>query len=186
MYTINENINNTIIVKNSKFITLLIKLDKSSNIKEIINDLKIKYPKATHYTYAYRFDKNNYGYSDDKEPTNTAGLPTYNVLEKKDLINVLAVTIRYFGGIKLGAAGLVRAYTKSISTLLNNINLKEVELYYLVELTTSYNDKFIDNNKFIIKEKIFDINIAYKLLIKKIDINLLNNYKYKILDEIYY
>ena len=111
MKTITENSNYQIEIKNSKFITELIKID-NENIKDILEEMKIKYPKATHYTYALRLE-NYQKSSDDGEPGGTAGTPMLNVLEKEDIINVLAVTIRYFGGIKLGAGGLLRAYNQA-------------------------------------------------------------------------
>ena len=83
MKTIKENISNELVIKNSKFITLLYKLN-TNNIDNIMSEVKELYPKATHYCYAYIY--NNYKKSsDDGEPTGTAGAPIMNVLEKEQL-----------------------------------------------------------------------------------------------------
>ena len=186
MKTITENSNYQIEIKNSKFITELIKID-NENIKDILEEMKIKYPKATHYTYALRLE-NYQKSSDDGEPGGTAGTPMLNVLEKEDIINVLAVTIRYFGGIKLGAGGLVRAYTKSLKEAINHSNIKEVEKVYKVNIEIEYDKQkeleYILRNQVLIN-KDYNLLVKYTYYIKKEDINLLNNYKYEIIKEEY-
>lgn len=99
----------TIIEKKSKFIGLYYDLDTIDEIKEILNNLKTEHKKAKHIVYAYKFGSTA-GKSDDKEPTGTAGLPLYNLLETNNLNNKLLIVVRYFGGIKLGAGPLMRAY----------------------------------------------------------------------------
>ena len=96
-------------IKKSKFIGLYYKVDDVNEVKEILEVLKKEHKKARHIPYAYKIN-NMAKKSDDKEPSNTAGGPIYNIIERKDLNNVLIVCIRYFGGIKLGAGGLIRAY----------------------------------------------------------------------------
>lgn len=183
MYTIKNEIENEIIIKNSKFITVLIPINDTKKINEIIDTLKIKYPKATHYCYAY-VTKDHQKSSDDKEPSSTAGLPMLNVLLKNDIINVIAVTIRYFGGIKLGAGGLVRAYSKSVSNALEKSSIIELENAITIEIKTSYEsqkqlDYLLKNSNILSKE--FKEEITY---IATIPIHLeqeLNAYNYKIL-----
>ena len=183
MYTIKNEIENEIIIKNSKFITVLIPINDTKKINEIIDTLKIKYPKATHYCYAY-VTKDHQKSSDDKEPSSTAGLPMLNVLLKNNIINVLAVTIRYFGGIKLGAGGLVRAYSKSVSNALEKSSIIELDNAITIEIKTSYEsqkqlDYLLKNSNILSKE--FKEEITY---IATIPIHLeqeLNAYNYKIL-----
>ena len=187
MKTIINNASYEIEIKNSRFITELIKIN-NNDIKDIINELKIKYPKATHYTYAYRLE-NYQKSSDDGEPGGTAGIPMLSILEKEDIINVLAVTIRYFGGIKLGAGGLVRAYTKSLTEALSHAELKELTKGYKVEIEIAYDkqkdlDYILRDQEIINKD--YDLNIKYLVNIKEEDINIINNYNYKIIDNIYY
>lgn len=185
MKTIISNIETIYEIKNSKFITLIFKINNNFNLEEILNEVKIKYPKATHYCYAYRLiDKEKS--SDDGEPGGTAGLPMLNVLIKEDIVNVLAITVRYFGGIKLGAGGLVRAYTKSLTTALNNDNYNYLINGYLIEINEDYsNQKQLDYilKDFNIIEKQFNNKIIYKAEITKEKINIIENYNYKIIEE---
>ena len=99
-------------IKKSKFIALLYEVSSDNEVKEILSDLKAEHKKARHIPYAYRL-VNTAKKSDDKEPSNTAGLPILNILERESLTNELVVVIRYFGGTKLGAGPLLRAYAGS-------------------------------------------------------------------------
>ncbi len=185
MKTIQANITNEIEVKNSKFITILYKIDDNSDINSILLNVKDCYPKATHYCYAYRLC-NKEKSSDDGEPGGTAGTPMLNVLLKEDLVNVLAVTVRYFGGIKLGAGGLVRAYTKSLTTALSKIRKEELIEGYLIKISTSYSnqkqlDYLLKDEKVIEKE--FQDNIIYLVEISKEKLGILSSFEYEILEE---
>ncbi len=124
MYIINKNAENEIIIKKSRFITKLYYIENTNKVNDIINELKKEYKKCTHICYSYIIGPNAKAV-DDGEPSGTAGKPILNVLQKKDMTNVLCVVIRYFGGIKLGAGGLVRAYTKSASEVIKLVNLIE-------------------------------------------------------------
>jgi len=99
----------TIEIKKSKFIAFAFNISNKQEIDDILTELKKEHRKARHLPYAYKF-ANNIKKSDDKEPSNTAGGPILNIIEKNNLDNILIVVIRYFGGIKLGAGGLIRAY----------------------------------------------------------------------------
>ena len=96
-------------IKKSKFIGLYYDINSIEEIKDILNELKVEHKKAKHIVYAYKY-QNTAGKSDDKEPSGTAGLPLYNLLETNNLNNKLLVVVRYFGGVKLGAGPLMRAY----------------------------------------------------------------------------
>lgn len=174
MKIILENITNEIIIQKSRFITKLIKIDKIESISSILDYIKAEYKGATHYCYAYIFD-NIKRFSDDREPSGTAGIPILNVLEKEDLNHILCIVIRYFGGIKLGTGGLVRAYTSSVTEALKNIDIKELVKAKKIHIIFSYKDsKKIDNllKDFEILEKVFDQNIEY---ICVIDLNSYDN-----------
>lgn len=99
-------------IKKSKFIGLYYEVTNVEEIPSILNELKKEHKKARHIPYAYKID-NQVKKSDDKEPSGTAGLPILNIIEKNNLNNTLIVIIRYFGGIKLGAGGLIRAYANT-------------------------------------------------------------------------
>ena len=186
MKTIKNNSTNEIIIKNSRFINYLIKIN-NPDIKEIIEGIKTTHPKANHYCYAYIYNDIKRS-SDDKEPTGTAGSPMLNVLEKNNLNNILAITVRYFGGIKLGAGGLIRAYTESITENLKNVELIELEKGYKIEIIFNYSDEkqinYILNNSKII-DKSYDNDIKYIVLINDEILNKIKNYKIKIIEEIY-
>ena len=138
MYTIKDNIKNELIIKNSRFITLLYKIKNKEEVDNLLQEAKITYPKANHYCYAYKIGTNIKKASDDKEPSGTAGLPMLNVLEKEDITNILAITIRYFGGIKLGAGGLVRAYSKSVKETLRKIEIIKLVPGIICNITIPY------------------------------------------------
>lgn len=114
-YLVNKN---TIEVKKSKFIAYQFNVATKNEIDEILKELKKEHRKARHLPYAYKFD-NNIKKSDDKEPSNTAGGPILNIIEKNNLNNILIVIVRYFGGIKLGAGGLIRAYGNAAKEVIN-------------------------------------------------------------------
>lgn len=99
----------TLEIKKSKFIAIYYEIDSKEEVNMILETLKKEHKKAKHIPYAYKID-NVVKKSDDKEPSNTAGTPIYNLIEKNNLNHVFIAVIRYFGGIKLGAGGLTRAY----------------------------------------------------------------------------
>ena len=103
-----------IIIEKSTFIGYAKPIKTEEEAIEFINEIKKKHKDATHNVWAYTVGKtmNIQRYSDDGEPQGTAGIPTLEVIKKEDLRDVVVVVTRYFGGVKLGAGGLVRAYTK--------------------------------------------------------------------------
>ncbi len=109
-----------LIEKKSKFYSYLFSIQTQHDVMEIIQDLQKEHKKATHICYAFRIT-NPFSEKavDDGEPSGTAGRPILTVLQRKDLHDVLLVVVRYFGGIKLGAGGLIRAYSKVASMLLD-------------------------------------------------------------------
>lgn len=106
-----------IIEKKSKFLGYCISVNTAEEVDRFIINLKKEHKKCTHICYAYSISSTVVLAKavDDGEPSGTAGRPILNVIEKKNLKNILVVVVRYFGGIKLGAGGLVRAYTKCAS-----------------------------------------------------------------------
>ena len=166
---IENNVTNILEIKKSKFITLLIKIDDINNVDKYLNDIKKEYKDATHYCYAYIID-NYKKFSDDNEPGGTAGSPIMQVLEKNNLNYVLCIVIRYFGGIKLGAGGLVRAYSKSVVECLNNSEIIKLVKGKNIIIKFNY-DKIntIDNilKDSLIINKCFDEVITYEVNIEE-------------------
>lgn len=185
MYTISENTEKEIEIKKSRFISRIYRIYNLEEVDKILQELKKEYKDAPHYCYAYIIDENKKS-SDDNEPSGTAGIPILQVLEKNNLNYVLCVVIRYFGGIKLGAGGLVRAYTKSVTEGLKMCQKYELIPGYKIEINISYDEqKKLD---YIVKEykvdKKFDNNITYHILIPKKDFNILTEFNPKIIKEI--
>ena len=105
--------------KKSKFIGYLYKIENEDDVKEILSSLKKEHPKARHMPHAYIL-KNTAKKTDDKEPHNTAGIQIYNQLVYNNLNSHLLVVIRYFGGTKLGAGPLLRAYLNCAKNTITN------------------------------------------------------------------
>lgn len=152
-----------ITIKNSKFIGIAIPIKSKEEIKENINILKEKYKNATHYCYAFNFI-NDKGFSDDGEPNKTAGIPILTVIEGEDLINILVVVIRYFGGIKLGPGGLIRAYSNAAKGAINKSKKIDLINGFEVSITFDYtNEKEVNYllKNSIIKNKEYTDNCTY-------------------------
>ncbi|MFO7969561.1 MAG: IMPACT family protein [Bacillota bacterium] len=139
------------IEKKSRFIGLLFHVKTQDDVENKLAYCKEKYPNANHYVYAYILDNKVQKASDDGEPQRTAGYPILDILNKNQLNDVLAVVIRYFGGIKLGAGGLIRAYSHSISEPIKKATLIEKVTSYYCKFITDYDhlgdiDKIIREN----------------------------------------
>ncbi len=108
---------NVVEIKKSKFIGYAFNVSSIKEIEFYLNNIKREHKKATHVCYAYKFfsDKLYVKCFDDNEPSGTAGKPILNVVDKNKFSNILVVVVRYFGGILLGAGGLIRAYSKTAS-----------------------------------------------------------------------
>ena len=115
MFTIVKDFRQEIVIEKSRFICTLKKVHSEAEAQEFIKTIKKEFWDATHTCSAYIVDEMAQRSSDDGEPSGTAGLPMLEVLRKNKLTNTAAVVTRYFGGIKLGAGGLVRAYTNSVA-----------------------------------------------------------------------
>ena len=162
MKSIQKEITSEIIINKSKFITILTNINDIDKVKEKLEEIKKQYKDATHYCYAYIIN-NHEKCSDNGEPSGTAGMPILNVLKQNDLTNILCVVIRYFGGIKLGAGGLIRAYSTSASAALNKAIITNLVNGYNITIEFSYDNlKQID---YLLKnidiKKDYQTNIIY-------------------------
>jgi len=185
MYSIKKNSIYLYEIKKSKFYALLYKIDNEQDINKYLERAKENYKDATHYCFAYKVN-NLKKCNDDGEPSGTAGLPILEVLDKKNIDNVLCIVVRYFGGIKLGAGGLIRAYANSVKEALENNEIIELIDGLEIELETDYENKkeieyLFKNN---IKEANYQEKITYTLRIKKDDLDKLSKYNYKIINKI--
>lgn len=172
MKSIQKEITSEIIINKSKFITILTNINDIDKVKEKLEEIKKKYKDATHYCYAYIIN-NHEKCSDNGEPSGTAGMPILNVLKQNDLTNILCVVIRYFGGIKLGAGGLIRAYSTSASVALNKATITNIVNGYNITIEFSYDNlKQID---YLLKnidiKKDYQTNITYNFNITETKFN---------------
>lgn len=143
-FSIDKNTEVEITVKKSKFIANLIKVDNQEMANEKLKEIKKKYHDARHNCFAYRvYEDDNLieRFSDDGEPSGTAGSPMLNILQKNDIANVLVVVTRYFGGILLGTGGLIRAYSDATLNAISDINFVEYVLGLELQVDLEY-DQF--------------------------------------------
>jgi len=131
LYTIVRDFQQEIVIEKSRFICTLKKVATEEEAQDFIKETKKKYWDATHNCSAYIVGESGAAQrsNDDGEPSGTAGLPMLEVLRKNNLHNVAAVVTRYFGGIKLGAGGLVRAYTNSVAAAIEEAGIAEKVLF---------------------------------------------------------
>ena len=170
MKTIKKAIQSEVNVKKSQFICSLVPTRTKKESKEVIRKLNEQYSDATHNCTAYIVSDGE-GFDDDGEPGGTAGKPMINVLRKNELHNVTAVVTRYFGGIKLGAGGLVRAYSKSVMEAIGEAEILEIEEYDVYKLVFEYSDiKIADsevrNNNLEVIDKEYSDKVSYDVVSK--------------------
>ena len=124
-------------IQKSKFLTYLIPIENEEEAKEALRNIKKDHPKAAHHCSAFvvgEIERSN----DDGEPSSSAGLPMLQVLRGNDLTSVLAVVVRYFGGIKLGVGGLIRAYGSSVTQAIEAATILYPQDVYTMELKFPY------------------------------------------------
>lgn len=166
-----------ITIKNSKFTGVIIPIESLDDVKDNLTKLKEEYKNATHYCYAFKLI-NDKGFSDDGEPNKTAGIPILNVIEGNDLVNVLVVVIRYFGGIKLGPGGLIRAYSNTTKEIINKCTKIDLINGLETSITFPYSkEKEIDYllKDSIIKSKLYKENCTYIIEVTKDILDSLKN-----------
>lgn len=155
-----------IIIEKSTFIGYAKPIKTEEEAVAFVNEIKKKHKDATHNVWAYTVGKNMniQRYSDDGEPQGTAGIPTLEVIKKEDLRDVVVVVTRYFGGIKLGAGGLVRAYTKGAKVGLEAAKIIEKVMYQEVKIKIDYNQlgkiqNEIMNMGYFVKDTVYEDNV---------------------------
>jgi len=166
--TIIENTSAEVIEKKSKFIANLYYVNSTEEAEQLVQNVKKKYYDARHNCYAYSI-KTKEGlinkFSDDGEPSGTAGAPMLNIITKNELFNVLIIVTRYFGGILLGTGGLVKAYSEATLGAIKKAQLVVEEEGLELEVTVNYND-FEKLNYYCIKNSLKMINTEYEEKVK--------------------
>ncbi len=175
-----------IIIEKSKFIGYSKHVESEEEALSFINEIKKKNKDATHNVSAYILGKtmNKQRYSDDGEPSGTAGIPIIELLKKENITNVVIVITRYFGGIKLGAGGLVRAYSKSTKKTIDNSVISHKKNYTPIEIIFDYNfwgkiKNDISTRGIIAEKPKFEDTVKITIFIKPKDIefniNIIND-----------
>ena len=170
MKTIKKAIQIEINVKKSQFICSLVPTKTKADSKAVIQKFNEQYSDATHNCTAYIVSDGE-GFDDDGEPGGTAGKPMINVLRKNEIHNVTAVVTRYFGGIKLGAGGLVRAYSKSVMEAIGEAEILEIKEYDIYNLIFEYSDiktadSEVRNNNLEVINKDYTDKVSYDIVSK--------------------
>lgn len=169
MKYVQKEFSQTLEVKKSKFIAYL---SPYNRFDEVMQKLKYEHPKARHFVYAYRFlnefDQIVENCSDDGEPKGTSGKPSLKVLAGHKLINSAVIIVRYFGGIRLGTGGLVRAYSDAVNLVIENSELLEYKKLETKVLSLDYHqlsqiEYFINEIKIDIVDKEFSSKVVLHL-----------------------
>lgn len=173
-FTISESSEGIYEEKRSKFLSKAIHIEDVNKAKEIILNAKKEYYDARHNCYAYIIgeDKKQQKFFDDGEPSGTAGAPIIEAINKRDLTNILVIVTRYFGGIKLGAAGLTRAYNKAANIALDNAKIIKMENFFNIKLTVDYNllssvEYYLRKENITIKNSDYGENVTLNILTEK-------------------
>lgn len=148
--------------RNSKFFGYAFPVFTEEDVKEAIEGLRKKHHSARHFCYAWQFgtDKIRFRANDDGEPSNSAGMPIYGQIQAFDVTNILIVSVRYFGGTKLGVGGLINAYRTSAQYALEASEIKEKTID--IEYVLSFGYDMMNKVQRVVKERNLNI-IAQKL-----------------------
>lgn len=165
--TIKENGNHEIIIKKSRFIATLARTTTTEEANDFIKQVSKKYHDATHNTYAYTIGLHDdqVKASDNGEPSGTAGVPELKALQLMNLKNVTVVVTRYFGGTKLGAGGLIRAYSNSVTEAVQAIGVVKRVLQQELIFSIAYN-RFDEVDHYLKENDIFIANTEYGVDVK--------------------
>lgn len=158
--TIKEEYEDKIEVSKSQFYSFLVPLSSEEEVPLLIKEKRMQFIKARHVCYAYIFNS-NYKYSDDGEPSGTAGKPLYELLNKNNLTNCILIVVRIFGGVLLGAGRLLRTYVESGLNSIKKANKFEIYYEFLIKLEIKLENinvikGYLVKYKYEIKNVIYD------------------------------
>ena len=171
-----------IVIEKSKFIGHATPVENEKDAIAFIEKIKTEHWSATHNVPAYIVGENNeiQRYSDDREPSGTAGVPVLEVIKRENLKNVAIVVTRYFGGIKLGTGGLVRAYTRGAKIALQAAKIITKKLHKLIVATVDYTisgkvQNEILQNGYLIKETKYDDAVHFYVYVEVVFLDRFKN-----------
>ena len=167
--------------KKSKFYSYIFSINSDKEAAEILYEVRKQFKDARHVVYAYLLDK-IYNYSDDGEPSGSAGKIIYSLLEKQNVVNTLVIVIRYFGGVLLGVGPLSRAYLKAVKSAEEKVHIVDYISKTVLEIEFGYNEepevkRIIESSKSEIIDTKYSENIVYVVKVPENDIKLFNRYQ---------
>ena len=164
--------------KNSKFYGYAFPVITEESVKTCIDFLKKKHYNARHFCYAWQIgvESPRYRVNDDGEPNNSAGMPIYGQIQSFKLTNILVVSVRYFGGVKLGVGGLINAYRSSARLALESSQIEEKTIDVYFQLIFDYDLmskvlRIIKENSIMIQNQKLEINCELIISVRKSDAN---------------
>lgn len=163
-------------IKKSRFLCFLQRVTSEEEARKFIQEIKKEHWKANHNCSAFIIGTKGMilRSSDDGEPSGTAGVPMLEVLKQNELVDVVAVVTRYFGGIKLGAGGLIRAYSTSVSEALKEIGIVEVKPQQEILVTIDYPavgkmQHFLESQAYVVKDTQFLSDVTFHIMVDEED-----------------
>ena len=162
------------IIEKSRFLTYSTHVESEEEAKAFVAEIRGKHPFATHVCYAFISDKlgNLQRFSDDGEPQGTAGVPILDVLKNKKLFETVVAVVRYFGGVKLGAGGLVRAYSSCAAENLATADVRSLEVCVEYCVTVDYTgidgaQKYFSSHPCSVLSADYGEKVTYLVAVKK-------------------
>lgn len=165
--TVKEQSESLLIEKKSKFIANVKPVDNEQDALEFLAQMRSKYSDATHNVYAYVIDENNiFRYSDDGEPSGTAGMPVLDAIRKSGIVDVIVVVTRYFGGTLLGTGGLVHTYGASAKQGLVSSKIVKRQLCDILSVKVDYSllgkmQHEIMSKGYILEDTLYEDNVTF-------------------------
>lgn len=160
--------------RNSKFFGYAFPITKEDDVKEWITQLQKKHHTARHFCYAWQLgtEKTRFRANDDGEPSNSAGMPIYGQIQSFEVTNILIVSVRYFGGTKLGVGGLINAYRTSAQMALEASNIIEKTIDEIFELSFGYDEmnkvmKIIKDHDLKIITQKMELKCDFQIAVRK-------------------
>lgn len=173
--TISHPAETLLVEKKSKFISTVYPVDNEPEAIKLLNEIRSKYSDATHNVYAYVIDENNiFRYSDDGEPSGTAGMPVLDTIRKEGIVDVLVVVTRYFGGTLLGTGGLVHAYGASARQGLLEANIVTRCMCDIVSVKVDYTmvgkvQYKISSENYMLEDTVYENDVTFLVCCKMED-----------------
>lgn len=164
------------IIEKSRFITFSAHVESEEEARQFVAEIRSKHSLATHVCFAFISDKtgNLQRFSDDGEPQGTAGVPILEVLKAKKLYETAVAVVRYFGGVKLGTGGLVRAYSSSAAENLDGADIRVLEMCREIEIEVDYTgidsaQKYISSQPCSLLSSDYGEKVRFLVAVKKKD-----------------